>query len=515
METGQEQQQLGARLAAQALADRRLAFLSEMFERFPDGEWFVVGGAVRDMIMGRDEIKDYDLVVRHVGLEELSEALSESGHVDLVGRSFGVLKYRPKDAETGEESIDIAWPRTEKAGMSGGYRDFTVQSDSEMAIEKDLARRDFTMNAIALDLRNKQLIDPHGGMKDIGGRVIRAVGEPAERFKEDYSRILRGLRFACQLGFLIEAATWENIKRQAHHLNDVRAVTVPPGAEREERVVPFETVARELAKAMAADPVRCVELFETSGLLFKIIPELVPLSACAQPRNQHSEGDVWAHTKLAISRLMEEDFKRRFGGERWSAETALAVLLHDIGKPQTRAVEGDKVTFYGHPDVGAAMARHIAERLKLSSVPDGGIDADRLAWLVKMHLFPNMLDITQVKKTTLFKHFLADRVAGRELLHLAHADASGAIPEHGQPDLSNLDRTMAAIREIEKLAASENGKPPKLLSGEDVMALTGIGPGPEIGKMLDLINEKHLNGELTTHEQAVEFIREMGSKVTE
>src|SRR5687768_11711577 len=194
--------------AAQALApimdDPRLAFIRPMRGMFPAAEWFLVGGAVRDLIIGRPGKMDLDLVVRNVGLEELSAALVHEGEVNYVGKNFGVLKFRPKGAG---DSIDIAWPRTERAGMSGAYRDFSVQSDPALPIERDLSRRDFAMNAVAYDLVLGTVVDPHGGLADIEARAVRAVGDPSVRFAEDHSRMLRAVRFACQLGFTIEAST--------------------------------------------------------------------------------------------------------------------------------------------------------------------------------------------------------------------------------------------------------------------------------------------------------------------
>ncbi len=493
-------------LAALIEREPQLAFLPRLYEALPQAEWYLVGGAVRDLMMGRGSSKDYDLVVRRAKLEDLESALRGLGQVDLVGRNFGVLKFQPETAGPAaarREPVDIAWPRTERAGGSGGYRDFQVQSDPELPIETDLARRDFTINAVAWDLKLQRVIDPFDGRGDLSARTIRAVGEPADRFAEDYSRMLRAIRLSCQLGFGIEPRTWEAVKRQMAHIDDVR--TAPGAGEKTERVVPYETIAKELIKGLAADPGRCVELYEESGALFRLMPELQALRGCGQSDEHHSEGDVWAHTKLALSKLSGPEFDARFPGERCGAEEALAVLYHDSGKPMTAVREADKLSFYGHEEKGAGFVRSAAERLKLASYTGADISPDRLAWLVRNHLFPNLVRVGEVKKTTLAKYFLADRQLGRELLHLAFADASASIPAGGRPDLSNLDALMKAVAALESQVGPKG--PTKLLSGGEVMSALGLQPGPEVGRILEALTEAQLQGIVTTAEEAREFLK--------
>lgn len=483
---------LNARLKTIVEKEPQLAFLDALNHGPVGAEWFLVGGAVRDAIIGRAGRKDFDLLVRGAALEPLAERLSTLGDTNFVGKRFGVLKFRPHGS-VGE--VDIAWPRTELAGGSGGYRDFTVQADPTLPVTRDLARRDFTVNAIAWNLKTGMFVDPHGGIADIGERVLRAVGEPAARFAEDYSRMLRAIRFACELDFAIAPGTWDALVRLASHINDL----LPDG----ERVVPYETVAREFVKAMAADPARAVELFEASGLLFELMPELRALATCAQPPDHHSEGNVWTHTKLALAQLTSEGFTARFAGDRADATLAIALLLHDIAKPET-AMPGPKgqTVFYGHAERGAEIARHVVERLLLASA---GVDTDRLAWLIKMHLVPNMLRVDEVRRTTLEKHFLRDREAGRSLLHLAFADASASVRADGSTDLSNLDELMKALAVLDRRGASPDGRK-SLVTGEEVMTLTGLEAGPEVGALLESLREAQLAGQVATPEDARAFL---------
>lgn len=474
----------------------QLAFLREMVHAFDGAEWFLVGGAVRDAIIGRESHKDFDLLVRGVSLEALAERLGALGEVNLVGKRFGVLKFRARGTD---RDVDIAWPRTEQAGGSGGYRDFNVQADSSLPVARDLARRDFTMNAIAWDIRRGEFVDPHGGMADIAKGIVRAVGGADERFNEDYSRMLRAIRFSCELGFEIEPATWQALLRLAGRIDAL--------LENGERIVPMETVAKEFVKAMAANPSRAVGMLESAGLLFLLIPELKTLSSCAQPADHHSEGDVWTHTKLALAALRGPEFGRVFPGEKPDVETAVAVLLHDVAKPQTAAIgpEG-RTVFYGHAEQGSVIARHVAMRLRLDSVAGHDVSAERLEWLVKMHLLPNLLRVDEVRKTTLEKHFLRDRALGRRLLHVACADASASIRADGHQDLSNLEQLLKALSNLDSHGAAI-GAPRSLVSGEDVMHITGFGAGPAVGKLLETLREAQLSGKVKTHDEAKEFLK--------
>lgn len=484
-------EQVRARLEAIA-QDARFAAVLRIVGQMQGAEAYLVGGAVRDAVIGRGDGKDLDVVVRGVSLGDLSDALSEHGSVNMVGKSFGVLKFR-LEGDFGD--VDIAWPRTERAGMSGGYRDFAVQSDPELPIERDLERRDFTVNAIAWRPADGMLIDPFGGLADIEAKKLRAVGDAHARFTEDHSRMLRGMRFACQLGFDIEADTWQSIRDRMPHIDDMRDTE-----NGKERVVPYETVAKELVKAVDADPARAVCLFYDSGALLRLIPELSQLASCEQSADHHSEENVWVHTLLALSKLDGPEFSRMFPGERATAETAIAVLLHDVAKPETAARKGDKITFYGHAERGAEVARAIALRLRL---PSAGIDADRLAWLVKMHLFPNLVDLASVRRTTLEKHFLQDVIAGRSLLHLACADALAAVRPDGSTDLDTLRNLLAELQDI-GAKRQPDGRP--ILGGSEVMSALHLAPGPQIGSILDALKEAQLRGEVANEEEARAFI---------
>jgi len=490
------------RHACGALA-RGLPFLSALQAAFPAGEVYLVGGAVRDLLIGR-ATKDYDFLVRGVASSALGAFLARHGKVNLVGRTFGVYKFTPAGGDL-DEAIDIALPRTERSfANSGGYRDFDIQSDPALPVEDDLLRRDFTMNAMAFRLHPAGLIDPFGGQADLAAGRLRAVGDAAARFAEDTSRILRGLRLACAFGFEFEEETWRALCERAGALDARRA----DGGF----VVPRETVAREFIRAMMADPVRAFDLWDDSGAFGVLLPELLAMKGCPQPAVYHTEGDVWAHTRLCLGVLTSPAFRAEFEAP-CDAELALAVLFHDVGKPptlQTPERDGtDRIRFNGHDKVGGRMVRGIASRLKLSTFPKGtpeAVDEEALAWLVEKHLLLVQGAVDQMRASTLERHFLSPDRPGQKLMQLIFCDGSGTIPPAGVPTLVSYRQVKMRLDAIRALGEKQAGAPAPLLSGEEVMQALGIPPGPAIGKYLAQLREAQLQGDISTRDDAIAFL---------
>jgi poly(A) polymerase len=480
------------------------SFLVALEARFPEGEIYLVGGAVRDLLLGQ-ETKDYDFLIRGIPAEALRDFLKEHGKVNWVGKSFGVYKFMPTGTVL-EEQIDIALPRTERSFLKGGgRRDFDVQSDAALPVEEDLRRRDFTINAIAADLKKRALVDPFGGVDDLKAGLLRAVGDPAQRFAEDTSRLLRGLRIACQFQFRFDEKTWTALRAAIGALNAKRE----DGSE----IVPREIIAKEFIKAIVSDPVRAFDLWEESGSFAELIPELLWMKGCPQPEIYHAEGDVWTHTRLALSALASPAFQTEFQ-EPYDAETALSVLFHDIGKPstiQTPERDGvDRIRFNGHDLVGARLTREIAARLKLSTFTKGSryhVNEEALSWLIEKHLILVQGEVDQMRAATIEKHFLNPQRPGRKLLQLIFCDGSATVPPSGTPQLVSYRRLRERIGAMEALAESRSRIPPPLLSGEEVMAELGISPGPEVGKYLSLLREEQLSGRLADREAAKAFLR--------
>ncbi|MDD5222248.1 MAG: hypothetical protein PHY10_03690, partial [Patescibacteria group bacterium] len=308
------------RLILKDLKQRSFKFISKLHQEFPVAEIYLVGGAVRDLLLGRLS-KDIDFVVRGVSAQKLEIFLAKYGSVNLVGKNFGVFKFVPEGGDA-HNPIDIALPRTEHSFGTGGYRDFDVQSDEKLSIEEDLSRRDFTINAMALDIttpKKMKIIDPFFGLKDLKKKIIRAVGNPLDRFQEDYSRMLRAIRFSCQTGFSIEKSTKQAIKESVARLNDFnREVTLVNDGERvesevyETRIMPYEVIAKEFLKAFVSNPAKAFDLFDELGVFKELIPEMLAMKGCPQEPRFHSEGDVWQHTRLTLEKLASKKFKTKF-----------------------------------------------------------------------------------------------------------------------------------------------------------------------------------------------------------
>lgn len=476
-------------------------------EKHPEAEIFLVGGCVRDAILDR-ATNDLDFVIRGVAIEKLQETLATLGIVNLVGKHFGVLKFTPFGTQE-RHCFDIALPRTEHAGLSGGYKDVATQSDALLPIEDDLSRRDFTINAIAYNLTNQTIVDPFKGIDDCSQGIIRTVGVPEERFQEDYSRMLRALRFSVQLGFMIEPVTRTAIIEKMTHINDEHAG---------ERTVPYETIARELLKSLTSDPVATLDMWDSVGAWEQVMPELLVLKNSPQHHEFHAEGDVWTHTRLALQKLYSPEFTQtiqetfpKFAAELAcprSSNVVLAVLLHDIAKPdtiQTPEKDGvDRIRNHNHEGVGATKARAMIERLKLSSPPDIGIDAEQVAWLIKMHLIAGNAT-SEMKATTLEKYFFTDPQKGADLLTVILADGSATLSPEGIPATKTL---YTLIEKINSLLAVHKQKslamklPKPIVDGTDIMNHFNLPPSRRIGELIALAREAQLTGTITTRDEA-------------
>ncbi|MDO8581321.1 MAG: HD domain-containing protein [bacterium] len=506
-------EELGRKIEAQ----KELAFIGDLLAAFPEGSVYVVGGTVRDAMMGKLASKDYDLVIAGIPLEKLDEFFAPRGSLEIVGRNFGVLKFTPHDSEL-EEAIDIALPRRETAAGTGGRKDFDTQADHTMSIEDDLSRRDFTINAMAWDCKQHQVVDPFNGLLDLEEKKIRAVRNPKQRFQEDYSRMLRGLRFAVKLGCTIEKNTWEALRELMPRINDEREVEIKNEAgvvigKKIERVTPYETIAKEFITSLKADPVRTLDFWDEADAIREILPELLTMKGCEQSRDYHSEGDVWTHTRLLLAKLMSKEFQDFFNGAKPDGETILATLFHDIAKPKTQerktTADGkEKITFYDHESEGAKMVAAICERLHFSAASKVAIKHENIVWLVNHHLFPNHPP-EHVRKTTLEKMFFNPNVPGEKLLHVAFADASTSIREDGTVDLERLRTFREELATLAKIFSTEkkSSLAPPLLNGNEVMKLRAMPAGRAVGTILSELREQQLNGAITTRDEATLFVQ--------
>lgn len=337
--------------------EKTKALLTKLGERHGI-EFFLVGGSVRDQIIGR-ESKDIDVLARGLAEQDLMDALSANGKVERTGAVFGVIRFFPKDKSI--PMIEVALPRKE-ISTGDGHKDFKVEFDHRLSVQEDLLRRDFTVNAIAVRLTDGQVIDPFNGIDDIKRGILRMVSDTSAQ--DDPLRILRGIRFQSQLGFNFELGTAKQISDNAHLLSTISA----------------ERVQEELIKLVigkhAATALRNAQKF---GALKAILPELEATVGCTQ--NKYHDLDVFEHTLAVLTNTPTDD-----------PYVKLAALFHDIAKPVVKWVgEDGEAHFYGHPDHphsaphelrGADIARVIMERLRFSKA-----HTDHVCFLVKEHMF--------------------------------------------------------------------------------------------------------------------------------
>ncbi len=297
----------------------------------PDAELVIVGGAVRDELLGRPHA-DWDLATRLLPQTVMDRAGVAGLKVIPTGIQHGTVTILLED-----RPVEVTTFRSD-----GDYLDGRRPASVRLGVDlpDDLSRRDFTINAMALPVGGGNLVDPFGGQADLAARIIRAVGDPLQRFAEDGLRPLRACRFASQLGFAVEAATLAAI----------------PSRLEVARKVAVERVFTELDKLLrGSEPQRGLTLLAESGLMDLWLPELRPMISCGQ--NRHHRHDVWLHT-LEVIRLVPAD-----SGLRWAA------LLHDVGKPGTRTTGPDgEVHFYGHETRSMELADSLFNRLKASHV---------------------------------------------------------------------------------------------------------------------------------------------------
>jgi len=412
---------------------------------------FWVGGSVRDFLLGR-EPSDYDVATS--ALPDQVEKLFKK--TIAVGRQFGVVVV----IEHGHQ-IQVATFRAE-----ADYRDSRHPRTVQFAdAQTDASRRDFTVNGMFYDPLSRQTHDWVGGAADLKARVIRTIGSPDERFSEDHLRMLRAVRFAAQLGFRIERATFAAIQANAEKIVSVSA----------------ERVRDELLKLLApSHAANGFELLVESGLLHYVLPEFVPCLTSPQSPEFHPEGTVYQHVLLML-RHMPPDAHPLLP---WAA------LLHDIGKPATASREPATgiIHNYGHEKAGAEIAEQLLARLRF---PRKQIEL--LVQSVRCHM--QFKDTEKMRKSTLRR--LLMRPGFEFELELNRLDCLGS--EKGTETYDFLKREAAALAQQPEIV-------PPLVKGKDLKAL-GMKPGPAMGKLLAEIRELQLQDELKTRTQALAFAR--------
>jgi poly(A) polymerase len=439
---------------------------------------FVIGGFVRDLLLNRTS-KDIDIVIQGSGIELAEEVARRIGRVKVtVFKNFGTAMLRYCDS-------DIEFVGARKESYNRNSRKPVVEDGS---LDDDQKRRDFTINSLAISLNKEtfgNLIDPFDGLKDLENKIIRTPLDPETTYSDDPLRMMRAIRFAAQLNFDIEPASYEAIVRNKERL----------------LIVSEERILDELQKIiMSNNPSTGFYLLEKSGLLSLILPELQAMKG-VELMHGKAHKDNFFHTLQVLDNVAKKSENTWL---RWAA------LFHDIAKPVTKRFEpGIGWTFHGHEYTGAKMIPAIFRRLKLPL----GIPMKYVEKMVQLHLRPIVLSQEEVTDSAV-RRLLFD--AGDDiddLMILCEADITSKNDEKVKRYLANFQLVRRKLREIEEKDAIRNFQPP--ITGEMVMKTFGIGPGREVGIIKNTIKEAILEGEIhNDFEEAFAFMlrkaRELG-----
>ena len=443
-------------------------------------ETYFAGGSVRDQLLGK-EPKDYDVATSATPAEV--QALFP--RTDAVGAHFGVIIVK----ETPGIFTEVATFRTD-GSYNDGRRPETV---TFATAAEDAQRRDFTINGLFQHPETGEIIDHVGGKADLERRQIRAIGDPTTRFQEDALRLLRAIRFAVTTGFEIEPDTWAAIQENAPLLQKISPerirdefskIITPPDSQ---QAPPADSVPLTRLSPEGYHPprARALDLLVESNLVAQFLPELLECIGCEQPPKWHPEGDVYVHTKIALALL-----------EKPTIELALSVLLHDIGKPPTQTWDEDaqRHRFNGHESVGAEMSQEILRRLRY---PNQVIDD--VSFAVSRHMkFMHVQDM----RTAKLKRFMSAPRFDEEIeLHRVDCDSSNGFRD-------NYDFLLQKKEEF----ANEPLIPKPILNGRDLMTEFQLNPGPDLGKILRLVQTEQLENRLTSREDALAFVKDLLQK---
>ncbi len=424
---------------------------------------YLVGGCARDLLLHR-EPADYDIATSATPTQVM-EILPETY---AVGAQFGVVLVPLPEEQTNDDdnalkktrAVEVATFRSDH-GYSDGRRPDEVLFTEDP--REDVARRDFTINGMMLDPASGEVLDFVGGRNDLEAGIIRAIGDPTQRFAEDKLRMLRAVRFAARFEYEIEAETLAAIQRHAHEI----------------QIVSRERVRDELTRMLTQGHARrAFLLLDECGLLQEVLPEITAMKGVQQPPEFHPEGDVFVHTLLLLENLPNPCPPRL----AWGA------LLHDVGKPATFRVGPDRIRFDNHVDVGVKIAEEICDRLRFSNS-----DTTQVLALVDNHM--RFSHATRMNQSTLKKFLRMPAFDEHLALHRADSLAS-------HRDLSTYEFVQEKLREI----PPEKIRPAALVTGDDLIA-AGYAPGPKFREILEAVEDAQLDGRLGSQEAALEFVK--------
>jgi tRNA nucleotidyltransferase/poly(A) polymerase len=457
-----------------------------LFVRLFGRDAYAVGGCVRDLVRGRPS-PDVDILVARHSIPEIVRRLRQHGRVGLVGRSFGIIKFT-----TGGRTYDVALPRKDIPRGAGAksHKDFVIAADPRLPIEKDLERRDFRCNSMALRLKDGLLVDPFGGRSDIRARKIRLTNPGA--FPDDPLRVLRAARFASVLGFSVDPEIY-----RASRAVDLGGLSV-------------ERINEEIFKILLHSrrpSVGLEELFKL-GALGQLIPELEALALVIQDSVFHPEKDayghhtVWQHTKLAVDQAAA--LARAAGlTPPKTLVLLLAALYHDLGKRATTRWEYKRgrmaITSCGHDVLSGRLAQKLLARFKIHSW-NGAAIGRMVPLLIRTHhraaeLLQNRESVT--KKA--FNRLAADVEGEIELMIFLDAADRAGRRERLVRGLDGEARWL--FKRFEELRVSRETIKPMIM-GRDLIGL-GVAPGPGMGEILKKLYRIQLDNGFETKAQGL------------
>ena len=445
-------------------------FLIEICNKFNDygKEFWMVGGAVRDFLLEEDT-EDFDFATNATP-EEILEVLSGSGYrTTEVGRDFGTIAVHVED-----QTLHITTYRRDEYDKDSRKPEVVKVSE----LHEDLSRRDFTINAIAYNPITNSLEDPFGGIKDLALGNLKTPRDPSISFSDDPLRMLRACRFISKYEFSINSEMFKAIEKESERL----------------AIVSLERVRDELSKMLLGKkPSLGLRVFVESGLSNYVIPEINELKMEKDPDHHHK--DIYEHT-LVVTDTVSPDLPLR-----------LAALFHDIAKPRTKGIDGDKVHFRHHEIVGGKMTKKIMEKLRYDKTL-----IKKVVRLVELHLRPHTFKMGWTDSAV--RRYIVDAADEiQELNELVRADVTTKNIRKKEEIHEYLDNLQERIVEVSEKEEISKMRPP--ISGDEVMRELSIDPGPLVGKIMEALYEQRINEGLVSKEEALDLARETKKKESE
>ena len=430
---------------------------------------YAVGGYVRDYFLGKD-VKDIDFVIVGDGPDFAKEVANQLDTRDVViYKTFGTAMVRYK-------GFTLEFVGARKESYQSNSRKPLVEGAN---LYSDLARRDFTINAIAMALNKEQFgsfVDPFKGQLDLEKNIIRTPLEPEQTFHDDPLRIMRAIRFATTLGFQLHAKTKQALIDMNSRLS----------------IISQERITDELLKILAAEkPSTGFRLMDETGILDIVLPEIKKMKGVEQ-RGEYHHKDVFDHTLKVVDNIaaVSDDLRLRF-----------VALFHDVAKPCTKEfVQGTGWTFHGHDEIGARMMKGIVRNLRLSN--------DHLTYsqkLIRLHLRPIQLTDEGVTDSAVRRLLFQAGDLVDDLITLCRADITSRNPQRVQRYLANFDYVVKRMQEVEEKDKMRAFQSP--VRGDEIMQVCGIPPGPTVGKIKKKIESAILDGEIPNeYEPAFDYL---------